>query len=153
MPPNILLVITDQQSRFAQSAAGNEWVRTPHLDSLSASGVRFTRAYCASPVCSPSRASLATGRPPHQTGLMANGMPWTASMPELCGHFLSHGYDVGWVGIRPGNPPESSGDLDSSCFCPMVSAPALAARATPPSPTRPSATCAGRGANGPSSSA
>lgn len=108
MPPNVLLVITDQQSRFAQSAAGDEWVRTPHLDSLSASGVRFTRAYCAAPVCSPSRASLATGRPPHQTGLMANGMPWTAAMPELCGHFLSHGYDVGWVGIRPGDPPESA---------------------------------------------
>ena len=105
MPPNVLLVLTDQQSRFAQSAAGNEWVRTPHLDALSATGVRFTRAYCAAPVCSPSRASLATGRPPHQTGLMANGMPWTGAMPELCGHFLGHGYDVGWVGIRPGGPP------------------------------------------------
>ena len=109
MAPNVLLVITDQQSRFAQSAAGNEWVRTPHLDALSAAGVRFTRAYCAAPVCSPSRASLATGRPPHQTGLLANGMPWPEAMPELCGHFLRHGYDVGWVGLRPGNPPSSPG--------------------------------------------
>ena len=108
MPPNVLLVITDQQSRFAQSAAGNESVRTPHLDALSAAGVRFSRAYCAAPVCSPSRASLATGRPPHQTGLMANGMPWTGVMPEMCGHFLRHGYDVGWVGIRPANPPSST---------------------------------------------
>lgn len=107
MPPNVLLLITDQQSRFAQSAAGDEWARTPRLDSLSAAGVRFTRAYCAAPVCSPSRASLATGRPPHQTGVMANGMSWPGDMPEVCGHFLRHGYDVGWVGLRPGHPPDS----------------------------------------------
>ncbi len=110
MAPNVLLVITDQQSRFAQSAAGNEWVGTPHLDALSAAGVRFTRAYCAAPVCSPSRASLATGRPPHQTGLVANGMPWPETTPEVCGHFLRHGYDVGWVGKRTGNPPEPSAE-------------------------------------------
>ena len=105
MAPNVLLVITDQQSRFAQSAAGDVWARTPCLDSLSAAGARFTRAYCAAPVCSPSRASLAAGRPPHQTGLLANGMPWPEAVPEVCGHFLRHGYDVGWAGLRPGHPP------------------------------------------------
>lgn len=101
--PNILFLMTDQQARQAQSAAGNPWVRTPHLDALSTSGVRFTRAYCAAPVCSPSRSSLLTGRMPHQTGVIVNGLEKRERDYNLCQIFHDAGYDIGWSGnwIRP----------------------------------------------------
>jgi choline-sulfatase len=61
---NILLLITDQQSWKMMSCAGNAWLRTPAMDALAASGVRFDLAYTTNPVCGPSRFSLETGRMP-----------------------------------------------------------------------------------------
>lgn len=74
--PNILVVLTDQQSAHMMSCAGNNWVKTPAIDRLAASGVRFARAYCANPVCVPSRFSLQTGRMPS-----AMGMKWNQELP------------------------------------------------------------------------
>jgi hypothetical protein len=47
--PNVLIITTDQQRGDAWSAVGNPWVKTPHLDSLVASGVYFTQSYCPYP--------------------------------------------------------------------------------------------------------
>jgi choline-sulfatase len=60
--PNVLLVLTDQQSGDMLSAAGNPYLDTPAMDRLADSGIRFERAYCANPECSPSRTSIFTGR-------------------------------------------------------------------------------------------
>lgn len=49
--------------------AGNREIRTPNLDHLAATGIRFENFFCASPVCSPARASLLTGRIPSQHGV------------------------------------------------------------------------------------
>ena len=74
MPPNVIFLNTDQQSRYAVSGSGNPWVNTPNLDALAASGVSFSRAYCAAPVCGPSRSCLNYGRPSHETGVLVNGI-------------------------------------------------------------------------------
>lgn len=64
--PNILLFISDQHFADALSGAGYAHVKTPALDGIAATGVRFPNTYCAYPVCTSSRASLMTGRWPHQ---------------------------------------------------------------------------------------
>ncbi len=67
--PNILFILTDDQGPWALCCAGNDEIRTPGLDRIAATGVRFEHFLCASPVCSPSRASFLTGRMPSQHGV------------------------------------------------------------------------------------
>lgn len=67
--PNILFVLSDDQGYWAMGCAGNAELRTPHLDRLARTGIRLDNLYCASPVCSPARASLLTGRIPSQHGV------------------------------------------------------------------------------------
>jgi arylsulfatase A-like enzyme len=69
--PNILFLMTDQQLWDALGCAGG-WVRPPAIDRRADEGVRFPNAYTNSPVCVPARASLATGRYPHNTGVWKN---------------------------------------------------------------------------------
>src|SRR2546423_6443706 len=66
-PPNVILILTDDQGWYEVGVNGNGTVRTPVMDRLAADGVRFTHFY-ASPVCSPTRASLMTGRHYQRTG-------------------------------------------------------------------------------------
>jgi arylsulfatase A-like enzyme len=71
--PNIVLIMTDQQFADAMSCVmGHEYINTPNMDSLAAGGMRFTRAYCANPLCVPSRTSIFTGRYPHEHGKQTN---------------------------------------------------------------------------------
>jgi len=70
--PNILFIITDQQHAGMMSCAGNKWLKTPAMDSLAQDGIRFERAYCSNPVCSPSRTSMATGVMPCRLGASNN---------------------------------------------------------------------------------
>ena len=67
--PNILFVLADDLGAWGMGCAGNSELQTPHLDRLAAEGVRFTRFFCASPVCSPARASILTGMIPSQHGV------------------------------------------------------------------------------------
>ena len=67
--PNILFVLTDDQGAWALGCAGNPEIRTPNLDALAARGVRCENMFCASPVCSPARASILTGRIPSRHGV------------------------------------------------------------------------------------
>jgi len=70
--PNILWIMTDQQVADGMGCTGNPDLETPAMDSLAANGIRFERAYCTNPICVPSRASMMTGRMPHEIGVTLN---------------------------------------------------------------------------------
>lgn len=67
--PNILFILTDDQGAWAMRCAGNTDIHTPNLDRIASQGYRFENFFCASPVCSPARASLLTGRIPSAHGV------------------------------------------------------------------------------------
>jgi uncharacterized sulfatase len=78
--PNILFILADDLGCAQVGAYGNDYYRTPHIDGLARDGVRFTRAYAAAPVCSPTRSALMTGRHPARTRVTnfipGNPFPW-----------------------------------------------------------------------------
>jgi len=96
--PNILVILTDQQTHAALSAHGNPYLHTPHMDSLVHSGLTFRNAYCASPVCGPSRGSLLSGRLPHRTGVEVNGPAVEAGITTMGQHFRQAGYRPYYAG-------------------------------------------------------
>lgn len=67
--PNLLVIVSDDQGPWALGCAGNDELQTPTLDQLAEEGMRLDRFFCASPVCSPARASLLTGRMPSAHGV------------------------------------------------------------------------------------
>src|SRR5688572_4196666 len=67
-PPNVLLIITDDQGYGDASCYGASDVRTPQFDALAASGVRFTR-FRVNPLCAPTRASIFTGQSSLESGM------------------------------------------------------------------------------------
>ena len=87
MPPNLLILMSDEHQARAMGCAGHPFVRTPNLDALAARGTRFTNAVTPSPICVPARAAFAAGRPVHETRLWDNAMPYTGTPPGW-GHAL-----------------------------------------------------------------
>ncbi|MHC4405794.1 MAG: sulfatase family protein [Planctomycetota bacterium] len=99
--PNVLLIMTDQQAADAMSCRiGQQALRTPAMDGLAAEGMLFANAYCANPLCVPSRTSTFTGRYPHTTGVQTNKTKPLdpAAFPCLGTVFRRAGYDTGYVG-------------------------------------------------------
>lgn len=105
--PNVVFVLTDDQGPWALGCAGNPEIITPNLDRLAGSGVRFTRSYCTSPVCSPARASLLTGRIPSGHGVHdwlrggnmgEHAVEYLAGQPSYPKVLAEHGYDCGLSG-------------------------------------------------------
>src|SRR5690242_18888541 len=93
--PSVVLILTDQQQAGAlRYFMGRQWIATPNMDRLAASGVAFTRAYAANPRCVPSRSSMFSGRYPHQTGMQENEKTTgnAFSFPLLGRYFAEGGY-------------------------------------------------------------
>ncbi len=67
--PNVLIILTDDQGYHDVSYYGTEDIKTPHIDALAADGMRFDNFYANCPVCSPTRASLLSGRYPDHVGV------------------------------------------------------------------------------------
>lgn len=98
--PNILLITTDQQRWDAVAANGNAAIRTPQLDRLAASGLRFTNSFCAGAACQPSRASILTGVMPSVHGIRHTGIRhWLPpELPTLPGLLGQQGYRTVGIG-------------------------------------------------------
>ncbi|SHM79439.1 Arylsulfatase A [Cyclobacterium lianum] len=109
--PNIILILTDQQSESMMSSSGNKYLQTLAMDYIANNGIRFTRAYVTNPVCSPSRLSIMTGRFPgfyndsrgRQVRNNAGSMDIPADSPEaskenLADYLKQAGYDLVYGG-------------------------------------------------------
>ena len=101
--PNVVLILCDDLGYGDLGCYGHPVIRTPHLDGLAAGGVRFTRFYAASPVCSASRAGLLTGRTPDRAGVydwIPEGSPvhLRASEATVPSALAAAGYDCGHFG-------------------------------------------------------
>jgi choline-sulfatase len=92
MSPNILLVMADQLNPAFLPIHGHPLVRTPHLEGLAARGVVFDKAYCNSPLCSPSRAVLMTGQLPSRSGVYDNAAEFRADLPTFAHYLRAQGY-------------------------------------------------------------
>ena len=103
--PNVIIIYTDDQGSLDLNIYGANNLYTPNLDQLANNGVRFTQFYTASPVCSPSRASLMTGKYTQRAGLATNASSDRGGKSEMPGSqvtiaemFKTAGYKTGHIG-------------------------------------------------------
>jgi iduronate 2-sulfatase len=110
--PNVLFLIADDLNNFL-GCYGTPWMKTPNLDKLAARGVRFDRAYCAFPLCGPSRNSMLTGLHPNSSGILANAQIFRQTIPShvsLPQAFRREGYFAARIGkLYHYNVPKSIG--------------------------------------------
>ena len=97
--PNILFAVADDWSFGHAGAYGCKWIATPAMDRVARDGLLFNQAYTPNAKCSPSRASIVTGRNPWQ--LKAAGNHWSIFPPEFKSYqeaLAEQGYFVGMTG-------------------------------------------------------
>ncbi|MCL2896906.1 choline-sulfatase [Brenneria tiliae] len=90
--PNIVILMADQLTAGALSAYGNKITKTPNIDKLSRQGVVFESAYCNSPLCAPSRATLMTGLLNSANNVFDNAAEFSAEQPTFCHYLRVQGY-------------------------------------------------------------
>ncbi len=96
--PNILILMTDQHSKYHLGCYDDKVVRTPNLDALAARGVTLDNAYCASPVCVPSRMSFMTGRRPSTNEVWNNNHVLRSDIPTWAHALGASGYETSLIG-------------------------------------------------------
>lgn len=94
--PNIVILMADQLTAGALRTYGNNVSLTPNIDRLASQGVVFESAYCNSPLCAPSRASLMTGQFLSQHGVYDNAAEFPADSPTFCHYLREQGYQT-WL--------------------------------------------------------
>ena len=125
--PNVIIILTDDQGYGDLGCMGAADLKTPRLDALAERGVRFSSMYAASPVCSPSRAGLLTGRYPGNAGVRAilaghrKASGLTPRVPTLAAALKKEGYATGvcgkWhLGLKPECRPNANGFDEFSGF-------------------------------------
>lgn len=95
---NLLFIMSDQHQRGASGSYGHPEVKTPNIDAIVKSGIRFDRAYCQAPVCVPARGSLITGLYPHAHGARILDDPLPAESRTIAHFFRERGYVTGAIG-------------------------------------------------------
>jgi len=96
--PNILLIIDDQHNPRAMGWTGQSQAITPHLDRLAEESVCFTNAYCANPVCAPTRHSIYSGLYSSEHGVLINDLPMKEGITTLTAHLNKAGYTTANIG-------------------------------------------------------
>ena len=97
--PNFVMFITDDQGVYHSNPYGADEMRTPHMQAMADEGLRFTRAYVASPSCAPSRAALMTGLMPYNNGIVGNHENIRKEGVEPLLPILANlGYEIVWYG-------------------------------------------------------
>lgn len=96
--PNFVLIMTDTQATNVVGAYGHPELRTPNIDRLAATGIKFERAYTTCPVCTPARAGLFTGIYPHTAGAWTNNLPLGDNIKTLGQRFYDAGYATAYIG-------------------------------------------------------
>jgi len=119
--PNILFIISDDQSWQYTSFAGYPYVKTPNFDKIARQGIYFENAYAAAPSCTASRSSVLTGQYPWRLKSAAvTGGEWPSEIQTYPQILHQHGYRVGYTGKGwgPGwvNDPEKHPDVKSYFF-------------------------------------
>ena len=120
LKPNIVLVMCDQFRFDRLGAMGDTIIQTPNLNALSRDGLLFKNAYCPSPVCAPSRASVKTGLFPSGNGMVTNWVPFkeqVAGTTDIKDYLLperlrAQGYHTGMAGKLHFVPPEDNFGFD-----------------------------------------
>jgi len=110
--PNILLITSDQQ-HYSTLGAVNDRIRTPALDRLCSEGVRFDRAYCPNPTCTPTRASIITGRMPSEHGAWSLGTKLFEDVPTVGDLLGEAGYFTALIGKAHFQPLASRPGMES----------------------------------------
>ncbi len=113
--PNILLICSDQHQRSAVGCYGHAVARTPNIDRLATGGRRFSRAYCNSPICGPSRISFMTGRYVHDIGMWCNGVPWDGAARTWAYRLTEAGYRT--ISRGKMDVPGPHGSVGFANFC------------------------------------
>ena len=127
--PNILFMICHDLGRHL-CCYGVDTVDSPSIDSLAAGGVRFANSFCTAPQCSPSRASIFTGRHPHNNGVMGlchADFAWDLHPTErhLAGILREAGYHTALIGLQHERRQPSERDfaeIVAAGFCDKVAA-------------------------------
>ncbi len=96
--PHVILVMTDDQGWGDIGYNGHPYLKTPNLDAAAAAGLRFDRFYAAAPSCSPTRASVLTGRHPNRMGVFSWGRPIRPQETTLAEVLRREGYVTGHFG-------------------------------------------------------
>lgn len=96
--PNVIMILTDQQSCWTLSCYGGEVVQTPYADTLAAEGARLSNCMTVSAVCTPSRGCFMTGRYPHRHGAFDNKFPMNLDEMTFARVLKSANYDTGYIG-------------------------------------------------------
>jgi choline-sulfatase len=97
-PWNVLFITSDEHNAKMLACAGHPTVQTPHLDRLAAQGMRFTRAYCAQPICAPTRQTMITGLYSFEHGQYGNGYVFDKRNETWAHHFNRCGYTTACIG-------------------------------------------------------
>jgi arylsulfatase A-like enzyme len=95
--PNVLFIAVDDLNHWVGHLGRNPQAKTPNIDRLAKKGVTFTRAYCAAPICNPSRTALLSGRRPNVTGVYDNTHPFRQGVKaeeSLVMQFKNAGYQT-----------------------------------------------------------